>query len=174
MVTTSRCDGGCQSRTGDRSQVHGCDFILYFLWKREWRMALASSLAAIVFSLAPMLLMGPQRYVDHMRTWLTNLREASALSDPTQGLLGDEPVANKSLRPALGRYLVRLPEGHLARFDHPAYVDFLDLSPSLAHRVVQGVLVLLLGGVAWSLSGRIRRFLNEVAYECEPFPCWPF
>ena len=142
-------------------------FVLYFLWKREWRMAIMSTIAATLFSLAPVITMGPTRYAEHMQVWLTNLRGASGIVDPMQGLLGDEPVANKSLRPALGRFLVHLPAGHLARFDHPAYIDFLDLPPAVAHRLVQGGILLLVGIVGWRLRGRVvQRSSSQVAYEC--------
>jgi len=142
-------------------------FILYFLWKREWKMAAYSIAASLLLTLSPILFMGPARYSEHMRVWLTNLQGASGIHDPTRGLLGDEPVANKSLRPAMGRFLVHLPEGHLARYDHPAYIDFLNLSPDLAHRVTQVGIVSLVMLVFWNIRGKVsdRRSIN-VAYEC--------
>lgn len=142
-------------------------FILYFLWKREWKMASLSIAASILFTLSPILVMGPVRYTEHMRVWLTNLQGASGIHDPMRGLLGDEPVANKSLRPAIGRFLVHLPEGHLARFNHPAYIEFLNLTPAFAHRVTQATIVAIALLVFWNIRGKVsERRSIKVAYEC--------
>lgn len=142
-------------------------FVLYFAWKREWRMAVYSMLIAGLFTLAPILYQGPGLFAEEMKTWAKSILNASKISNPTQGILGDEPVANKSLRPAIGRFLVRLPEGHLARFDHPGYVDFLNLTPAWAGKIVQGITLLGLAAFAWSIRGRIRnRQDSRYAWEC--------
>lgn len=142
-------------------------FILYFLWKREWKMASLSMAASFLFTLAPILVMGPTRYSEHMRVWLVNLQGASGIHDPMRGLLGDEPVANKSLRPAIGRFLVHLPEGHLARYEHPAYIDFLNLPPALAHRVTQAGILAMTLLAFWNIRGKVgERQSAKVAYEC--------
>ena len=92
-------------------------------------MALASAGA---FTLAPALWQGPRDYAWQFGIWSTNLRVAAAQPDPSIGILGPEELKNLSLKPAVARYLMRLPPGHPSRLQHPWYVEFLDLSPAAA------------------------------------------
>src|SRR5205823_12298222 len=48
-------------------------FLLYFAWKRQWKMAVVTLLAALLFTLAPLVRQGPRDYALHMRTWIGNL-----------------------------------------------------------------------------------------------------
>src|SRR5438067_8508541 len=73
-------------------------FIAYFLWKRQWRMVAASSITAILFTLSPMLWQGPTSYLDHTTTWFVNVWRGFGGSDPSVGVLGPEPLQNRSLR----------------------------------------------------------------------------
>jgi len=44
-------------------------FLPYFIYRRRWRMALATTVAAAVFSLSPLLVYGPTRFVDYVLAW---------------------------------------------------------------------------------------------------------
>src|SRR5207302_2958620 len=81
-------------------------FVAYFLWKRQWRMAAASSMAAVLFTLAPMLWQGPIFYSNHITTWLASAWSGFGSSDPSIGVLGPEPLQNRALRPMLARYFI--------------------------------------------------------------------
>ena len=89
--------------------------------------------------------------------------------DPSRGALAydapgkpgqvvyDESLMNLSLKPALARYLMHLPAGHLGRPDSRWYFDFLDLSPRTAGLAVKIVTALLLLGAAWLFRTPIAR-----------------
>ncbi|MDA1015331.1 MAG: glycosyltransferase family 87 protein, partial [Planctomycetota bacterium] len=129
-------------------------FALYFLWKRQWKVAFTTGIATIAFSVSPILWMGSTAYVHAMRTWTENVSHGVAQTDPSRGITGEEPIQNLALRPALARFLMRLPAGHNLRHDHPLSIDFLDLSPPTAGTVVRGLLFALVVIVAWKLRPR--------------------
>ncbi len=142
-------------------------FLLYFAWKRQWKMAASTIAAAGLFTLAPALWQGPASYAQHVQIWLTHVRLSASQSDPTRGVLGEEELKNLSLRPAVARYLMRLPEQHLSRVDHPAYVEFLDLAPATADRIVKLTLLGLVAAAAWIFRGRTeRRDDLAIVWEC--------
>ncbi len=139
----------------------------YFAWKRQWKFAASAAATAAAFTLAPALWQGPTDYALHMQIWLTHLRLGAGQNDPSQGVLGPETLQNLSLRPAIARGLMHLPAGHVARLDHPWYVDFLNLPPQTAGWIVKAALLVLLTAVAWRVRGPIvRRDDPAVLWEC--------
>ncbi|HUY35222.1 MAG TPA: glycosyltransferase family 87 protein [Pirellulales bacterium] len=132
-------------------------FIVYFAWKRQWKFAIVAMVTAGGCTLAPALWQGPREYALHATIWLTNLRAAAAQPDPSLGILGQEELKNLALKPAVARYLMRLPPGHLSRVEHPWYVEFLDLSPAAAGWGVKLALLALLAAAAWSARGPMPR-----------------
>jgi hypothetical protein len=142
-------------------------FIAYFIWKRQWKLTITSAAAAAAFSLAPALWQGPTDYQRHVQIWLANLRYGIQQPDPSAGVLGPDTLQNLSLRPAVVRCLMHLPEGHPGRLDHPAFMDFLDLSPATAGRITKLVMLALLLVVAWCFRKPIAdRDGLTVAWEC--------
>lgn len=131
-------------------------FLAWFVWKRQWKMAAVTISVAFVLTASPALFMGPAAYADAMTTWVGNAWRGVGESDPSMGVLGPEPVQNMSLRPALARYLMQLPEGHAMRVDHPAYVDFLSLSPKWAGVSVKVLMLSLVVAVAWCFRQPVR------------------
>ncbi len=126
-------------------------FAAYFLWKRQWRMFAITSLAAAAFTLAPILVQGPESYWKHMAAWTGHAWQGFGSADPSVGVLGPEPLQNMALRPALARYLMHLPPEHPGRADHPFYVDLLGLRPAVAGWVIKGILAALLASfLYWS------------------------
>ena len=103
-------------------------FVGYFLWKRQWRMFAITCAAALLFTLVPILWQGPASYRDHMATWSANAWRGFGNEDPSVGVLGPEPLQNMALRPALARYLMRLPAGHPGRTPHSLYFDVFNLT----------------------------------------------
>ena len=160
-------------------------FLLYFAWRRQWRMAGAIAAFAALFTIAPAVWQGWAGWRAHMAEWAGALRDTAARIDPSQGVLGsrivgreaegvifEDKLGNLSLRPALARYLMRLPYLHLGRPEtsdtparphepeNPWYVQFLDLSPRAAGLVARGLMVGLLGGVFATFAG------EPGAWEC--------
>jgi alpha-1,2-mannosyltransferase len=124
-------------------------FWAWFLWKRQWKIAGTTMLAAGVFTLSPMLFMGPISYAHTMREWTGNVWRGVGETRPAYGVLGDEPLQNFSLRPALARYLTVLPEGHRSRLDHPYYLDALNLPAFAAGWIIKAILLGVVLGVAY-------------------------
>lgn len=137
-------------------------FIVYFLLKRQWTMAISSSIWFAVFFVSPILWQGPTEFVRHLDCWQHHLRQSLAESDPSRGLLGPEILQNKSLRPSLARYLMHLPPGHPGRhyvdelpegdpnrIAHPAFVDFVNLRPQHAGWIIKVILLAGIVAVGW-------------------------
>jgi len=142
-------------------------FVLYFAWKRQWKLALVALVTAGGCTLAPALWQGPRDYVCQAGIWLTNLRTAANQPDPSLGILGQEELKNLSLKPAVARYLMRLTPGHMSRLEHPWYIEFLDLSPTAAGYGVKFALLALLAAMAWSVHGPIvHRDDLAVIWQC--------
>jgi len=136
-------------------------FIAYFALKKQWRVTFYALAALAVFTSAPMILMGPKGYQKAASNWARGVIRGVSDPDPSRGVLGEEKVLNISLRPALARYLMHLPYGHLGRpetsdmpgkkHDPPSryYVDFLNLKPAIAGLVVKTVMILMVLATAW-------------------------
>jgi alpha-1,2-mannosyltransferase len=129
-------------------------FLAYFAWKRQWRMAAAGALTALLLTLAPVLRQGPAEYARHMKFWAGNLWNAVSTADPAMGFLGPEETGNVSVKPAVARLLSRMSgETPTARpFDWKSWLA--RLSP-----------VILLVAAAWALRGRAERDSARVLFE---------
>jgi len=130
-------------------------FVGWFVWKRQWRMAFISLAAALAFSLAPALWMGPGDYSRHISEWGQTILTGISQADPGIGVLGPEPFQNDSLRPTLARFLMHLPQGHPGRYESPWYSDFLNLTPRAAGIVIKIVTLLLGLTLLWRLRGKL-------------------
>ncbi len=141
-------------------------FAAYFLWKRQWRMFAATCVAALLFTLAPILWQGPTSYWNHMSTWSMNAWKGFGSANPSVGVLGPEPLQNMALRPALARYFIQLPAGHPGRVSHPLYVDFLNLRPAAANWTIKTILLALLAMFLWwSRQPVVRRDDPQLLWE---------
>ncbi len=138
-------------------------FLLFFVWKRQWRMA-AGTVAATAFWVAlPMVWMGPAGWWRHQVEW-TRVAFRSVVGDRTAvAEMSEQRVQNQALRPAVMRYLVTYPEGHALRLPHPGYVPVMNLHPMTANRLATGVMLGLLAIFGW----RTRRRHQE-----KPDPEW--
>lgn len=141
-------------------------FVVWFAWKRQWKMVACTSAVTILLMLSPVLIMGRTAFVQAHTDWYAHASHSLVESDPTRGVLGEEPLQNMSLRPAIGRFLIALPAGHSARIDHAGYVDFLDLPPQTAGLLVKGCMLALLAGVAWKCRAAVtNRGSSELLWE---------
>lgn len=125
-------------------------FLVWFLYKRQWKMALTTTVAATAFTVSPALVMGPAEFARIFAEWAGRVVKGVAADDPTHGVLGEEAFQNMNLKLALARYLTTVKTTtYVSRPDHPWYFDALDLPPQTAKRVIQAVLASLLLGVGW-------------------------
>ena len=131
-------------------------FCAWFLWKRQWKVAAVTAATAGVLTLSPALVMGGREYARALDYWVTHASQGTGL-DPSQGVLGEEPLQNMSLRAALGRWLVQLPKGHEGRVEHPLALNGLGLPPAAAGWIVLAVTLLVVGWIGWAF----RRPAND-------------
>jgi len=153
-------------------------FVAYFALKREWKMVLTSTAAFALFTMAPLLVQGPQQYLRAMSAWTTGVARGITEADPSRGPLGAEKVENIALRPALARYLMHLPYGHLGRpetSDTPGranqppsryYLQFLDLPPANAAKVAGLTMAVCLLVVGYLFRNRVVS-RTDLAVLCE-------
>ena len=142
-------------------------FWVYFILKREWKMALLTFLAATCFTLLPILKLGYSESVHTFGYWTKNVMRGFQEKDPSRNISGPVPLANMSLRPGLARYLMHFPRDHEVRMDTPLYVDFLDLPPFTAGRIISVSMLLFLGFVAWRFRRHYPDRTDErILWEC--------
>lgn len=88
-------------------------FLGYFIWKRQWRSAIFSIFAALLFTLAPMIWQGPASWNNHMQAWIVNSTHGISGSG---GGVGENELffrpTNFSLRSALSRYIGSWPNAY--------------------------------------------------------------
>jgi hypothetical protein len=122
-------------------------FLGYFLWKRQWRLAIWTAAATLFFTAAPIVWQGPASWTTHLRNWVSTAIEGVSGS----GFEANEDFRDKnmSLRPVLMRYLVRQPAGEFDRDVDPRPVNLVDLSPKVASGIVNFVLLILLAAFLW-------------------------
>lgn len=142
-------------------------FLAWFVWKRQWKMSAITLAATAAFTLSPALWMGPAEYARSMQFWYGQSLMGATSENPAIGPLGQEPLQNISLRPALGRFLTHLPADHMARLDHPLYFDFVNLPAEQAGFVARMLILALVATAAWFGRHAIpRRDDAGVYWEC--------
>jgi alpha-1,2-mannosyltransferase len=125
-------------------------FVILFLWKRQWRVAIYTVLATVVWIVLPVLYMGPTSWWEHHTEWTQNA-VLSVLDRQAEGRQENElQKANLSLRHTMLRYLVTYPPTHRLRQVDPGYKPVMDLSSPVANGIVGVAGLGLLGLFAWS------------------------
>src|SRR5437868_5701065 len=137
-------------------------FVPYFLWKRQWKMAGAATVFAILFSLTPVVVRGPSLFASDLREWVAIVRGIGS-ENPSMHVPGQESSRNFALRPVLTR-LVATASGQ--RVD-PDGANLLSLAPLVASLLVYVVELSLVVVFAW-IAGRSvdNRQSLAVVYEC--------
>ena len=143
-------------------------FLCYFALRREFRFVVAATAAAAAFTVLPVVWQGPVSYGRHIATWASAVWTGVASGDPRIGILGLETIGNISLRPALARYLMHIPEGagEQGRFVHPWNIDFLTLQPETAAPIVAAIMIAVVGAVVWSLRQSRAHLRAIVVWDC--------
>ncbi|MGD0399152.1 MAG: glycosyltransferase family 87 protein [Syntrophobacteraceae bacterium] len=154
-------------------------FVAWFVLKGQWKIAAAACAAFALFTLSPVLVSGPDQYGRIMETWIASVVRGVGGLDPSRGPLGEEKVENLSLRPALARYLMNLPYGHLGRPEtsddprrpnsppSPYYYQFLDLPVLWAGTVVRLLMAALFIWMVLLMRHRpVSRNSIEIVWEC--------
>ena len=124
-------------------------FIPFMLWKRRWRLACYTAVAAVLWSLLPIAWMGPQRWWQDQRTWLILGLNVVREGHDEQLEMNNLRPQNQSLKMGILRYLVTYPVGHPMRLTDPADVPIFDLSQSTANRVAWGLMLGLVAVCVW-------------------------
>lgn len=139
-------------------------FLPFFLWKRQWRLALYTAVATLCWIILPIVWMGSSSWWAHQMEW-TQVAAGSAVGYKAPIAVANEKNArNSGIQAALMRYLVTLPPDHPQRQYDPGYVPILDLSPALARILVIIAVLVLLCAFYW--------------FTCRPYrgpgdPDWP-
>jgi hypothetical protein len=129
-------------------------FVLFFLWKRQWRLASYTVLATVFWIVLPILYMGPTSWWNHHEEWTRNA-VLSVLGQQVEGRQENElQKANLSLRHTMLRYLVTYPPDHRLRQVDRGYQPVLDLPSPVANAIVGVAALSLLGLFAW-FSNRV-------------------
>lgn len=124
-------------------------FVLLFLWKRQWRVALYTMAATLIWIVLPVLYMGPTSWWDHHREWTRNA-VLSVFDRQIEGRQENElQKANLSLRHTMLRYLVTYPPTHRLRQVDSGYQPVLDLPWPVANTIVGVAAISVLGLFAW-------------------------
>ena len=142
-------------------------FIAYFLWKRQWRVAICAATAALFFTVLPILWQGPASWSQHMTAWAGNAFHGISATGSDYTASEMSRTKNMSLRPSLTSYLTRVPEISRRSWDPPP-IEFLTLPPTMAKWIVNAALIAILGTFIWCSRGRITarddpRILWELA-----------
>lgn len=121
-------------------------FLPFFMWKRQWRLALYTAVATACWIILPIVWMGPASWWAHQQTW-TQVAAGSAVGYKTPFAHANEDnIRNSGIQPALMRYLVTLSPDPPLRQNDPGYVAILDLPPTLARILaISAIIVLLIG-----------------------------
>ena len=131
-------------------------FLLFFIWKRQWRLAACSLIAAACWIALPMVWMGSSSWWSHHQQW-TRIALGSVLGARAEVAEQSElRVQNQALKPALMRYLVSYPEDHPLRLSHPGSLPALTLAPRIASRLATLAMLGLLAICAWQARRRYQ------------------
>jgi alpha-1,2-mannosyltransferase len=121
-------------------------FLPFFMWKRQWRLALYTAVATACWIVLPIVWMGPASWWAHQKTW-TQVAAGSAVGYKTPiADANEDNIRNLGIQPALMHYLVTLSPDHPQRQNDPGYVAILNLPPTLAHTLVVSTIIVLLIG----------------------------
>ncbi len=119
-------------------------FVLYFLYKRAYRVVLGAGLAVIVcWFLIPPLVFGPANFVEIMVGWYDIVSGFIAEGTLAEGLQGFRDT-NQSLAAAFHRYFTEVP----ARWDRGGvgsfYVNLFSMSLGTADRLIKAMVLAIL------------------------------
>lgn len=124
-------------------------FLPFFVWKRRWRLAAASTLATAGWIALPAVWMGPASWWDHQNQWNQLALNVFASRMDRAREVNEVRVQNQAFKPAVVRLLTAYPPGHPLKVDHPLDFAVGHLDAKLAGRLATLATLGLLGAVAW-------------------------
>ncbi len=124
--------------------------VAYLFYRRLWRPALAALTIGIALFALPYLFLGAPVYHANTAYWhkgVQTMNQPDLHENRYSVMIVPFSWGNQSLRYAIFRYVTTYPQ---SRADRPAwgYIDFANLSPKRAQRVIKVILFLLLLGIA--------------------------
>lgn len=128
-------------------------FVPFFVWKRRWRLAFATSVATAGWILVPALWMGPSSWWQHQQQW--NAVAFSVFSGHEDASREDNElrVQNQTLPLAIKRAVIDYPPGHPLRPERATLGSVVDLSEPAAGRVARLAVLVLLAICCWHSRG---------------------
>jgi hypothetical protein len=124
-------------------------FLPYLLWKRQWRATGWTVLFLLGWCVAPAIVLGWQANLDTHVKWLEFTRGCLALEDPLENGVEPPNPRNQSLPFAVACFVESYPPGHPHYLEDKRFIQFGDLDPLPAKRVVQATLFVLALFLAW-------------------------
>src|SRR5690606_24282804 len=134
--------GGCWLALAATYKLTPLISLPFLLWKRRWAAAAWMGLFLIGWNLAaPALFVGGQTAWDSNLQWLARMKQSAKVVDPAENAVEVAKPHNLSLAGTVGRYLETYPPEHPLYINHPAFVQFGNLSPLAAKRAFHGVVI---------------------------------
>lgn len=124
-------------------------FLPFFLWKRRWRLAIASGLAAVAWIALPAVWLGPASWWDHQDQWNQLAFNVFASRMDHAREVNEVRVQNQAFKPAITRLLTAYPTGHPLKVASSLDFALGHLDARLAGRLATWASLGLLAGVAW-------------------------
>ncbi|MBZ0215864.1 MAG: glycosyltransferase 87 family protein [Fimbriimonadaceae bacterium] len=130
-------------------------FLPFLLWKRQWHVSAALTGWLVVVAVLPAAWLGWDETLAAYAKWWHQMQDVLQTSEayPSLGSLEPPKQQNLGLRALIARFIETYPDGHPLNLGHPLFVQFGDLGPETAKRVVYGIVLLLGAAIAW----RFRR-----------------
>jgi len=136
--------------------------LLYFLWKREWKIFLIGVLFTILLNIMPDLFLSSNRETSYLSEWTPlitgrlNPQESSTETDKVWELTSR---MNQSLSTTLQRYFTNAPVVIYA--DKTVYVNMLSLRPESVKMLSLFIVLLMGAGFAWVTREKIEKHTDD-------------
>lgn len=149
-------------------------FLPFLLWKRQWHASAALVGWLVILALLPAVWLGWEGTIAAYVKWWHQMQDVLQTVDayPSLGSLEAPKQQNLGLRALIARFIETYPAGHPLNLDHPLFVQFGNIDPQMAKRVVIGS-VLLLGTLIalrfrkpWPVENGRGDFVVEWAVAC--------
>jgi len=143
--------------------------LIYFLWKREWKIFILGLMFTLLLNFLPDIVLGGKRDKSYISEWVPlisgrlNPEKSSSETDKVWEL---NSRMNQSLSTTLQRYLTNSPV--ITYSDHKVHVNILSLKPKSVKLITLFVILMLAIGFAWVTRKKIDshsddRYLLEYA-----------
>ncbi len=143
--------------------------LIYFLWKREWKIFIFGLIFTLSLNLIPDIFLGSKRDKSYLSEWTPLI---SGRLNPQETLSETDKVwrltsrMNQSLSTTLQRYFTNSPV--ITYSDHKVYVNMLSLQPKSVKLIALFIILIMAAGFAWVTRKKIDnrsddRYLLEYA-----------